>query len=967
MDWYYTLYIIITLTAAILLTGLICYVWYHRTIPRANTFMLMQITGWGWMVFTALEVISTDPSIMAFWNTIRFSFVAFISTTALIFILDFTGHQAWIRPPRLVLLLLFPTFILLLNWTNPLHHLIFGPYQVLYDGGFVLPIRHYGNWFWLNSLYNYLLNIVNIGFLIHAIITWKPPYRFQAGVILASLVMILVANIGFISGLIPGLSLTPVGYALACLLITWALFRYHLLKLIPVAHHTLFQHMRDGVIVLDGQQRIVEVNPAAQQFLGTSAADVIGKPASTVLPTLEIRAGELQTPVVTHIELERQHSHAPQYYDAQMTPLINHHGHLTGHIIVLRDITERKQVEETLRRSEANLARAQEIAGLASFRYNPGQDEIIWSQQLCDIIGVPQTSSIRTLNDVTRLIHPDDREQARQALTHVLQGGGTATFDVRMVRPDGTICYLQDQFEAIYDQHGTPIEIFGTIQNITRRKQDEERLKAAYDAAEAANRAKSVFLANMSHELRTPLNAILGFVDLLTRAPNMTPAQREHLDIIRHSGEHLLTLINDILDMSRIEAGRISLNTGVLDLYRLLDDLCALFQVRAQQKQLQLLIAYEPDVPQHIVTDEVKLRQVLINLLSNAIKFTSHGTIRLRASVQPTDQTGYPTLVLSVQDTGPGIPPDALEMIFEPFARAHADEQGFEGTGLGLPISRTFVELMGGTLTVQSEVGQGSTFTCTLPITPAVTGLEPAAPPVRMVQALEPDQPVYRLLIVDDQPFTRRLLVELLAPMGFEVREASNGLEALQVCDTWHPHLIWMDMRMPVMDGYTATRQIKARPHGQSIIIVALTASAFADEQAAIKSVGCDDFVCKPFHTSTIFDILHRHLGVRYRYVADPITPTLQPDLALAGIAISDGLPPDPAVPEANGTHLLPPALLTGLEEAVILGDLHLINNLVNEIEGYDRLLASRFRTLTYGFEYARMLTLIESLRGQHA
>ena len=474
--------------------------------------------------------------------------------------------------------------------------------------------------------------------------------------------------------------------------------------------------------------------------------------------------------------------------------------------------------------------------------------------------------------------------------------------------------------------------VFAAARDVTERKRYEQSLQQA-------NRAKSVFLANMSHEIRTPMNAILGFSQLMLRDQDLTPRQCQYLGTINRSGEHLLALINDILEMSKIEAGRTTLNPSTFDLPVLLKDLEMMFRVRTDEKKLAFSVELIGDVPQYIVTDINKMRQVFINVLGNAVKFTEQGGIGLRVSAYRAGADG-PSLRVEIEDTGPGISPDEQDKLFRHFEQTKSGQQAGTGTGLGLAISQEFVRLMGGAITVTSQVGKGSTFVIRLPLKEGGAQAVQAKDNPQHVLRLRPGQAKCRVLVADDIEDNRQLMAQLLGSVGFEIRLAINGAEAVRDFEEWRPHLILMDFRMPVMDGREAIRRIRALPGGADPKIIAVTASALDENRQELMDIGADDFISKPFRESELFQKIHTQVGVEYVYAEQPAVPAQEETAALTPESLA-GWPPD---------------LIDPMREAVITANLDQLLAKIQDVEARDPRVAQALRRLAEGFQYQKLL-----------
>src|ERR1035437_2700027 len=369
----------------------------------------------------------------------------------------------------------------------------------------------------------------------------------------------------------------------------------------------------------------------------------------------------------------------------------------------------------------------------------------------------------------------------------------------------------------------------------------------------------------MSHEIRTPMNAIMGFSQLMMRDTELTSLQKKHLQTINRSGEHLLALINDILELSKIEAGRSTLNPAAFDLNGMLDEIETMFRMRTDEKNLRVLVERVGDLPACVVGDANKLRQVFVNLIGNAVKFTGKGGVSVRVGIKTRSGPAL-RLMVEVEDTGVGIAEEEIRKLFRPFEQAESGKKIQTGTGLGLAISREFVRLMGGDISVSSQLDKGSIFRFEINIAEGREGAMAKKAESRRVTGLQPGQKMRRVLIADDKDDNRVLLVQMLGRIGFDVRAVVDGEQAVKEFEKWRPHMILMDMRMPVRNGYEAIERIRSSVNGKKVKIVSVTASAFDTDRKEALEIGADDFLGKPFREEVLLEKIKALMKVEYVY-----------------------------------------------------------------------------------------------------
>ena len=658
-------------------------------------------------------------------------------------------------------------------------------------------------------------------------------------------------------------------------------------------------------------------------------------------------------PLEIEFRLKRKSDGAYRWHLSRALPIRDEHGVVVRWFGTCTDIEDYKQAEAEIKCLNEHLEkRVQERT--AELRRAEGRFRELLESAPDPIVVINASGLISLVNAQAEQLFGYARHELLDQPIEALVPDHRLFSDRRELlakRKDGTEFPVEISQSPLETEEGKVVS--NAIRDITERKRAEDhilalncRLKETADDAEAANRAKSTFLSTMSHEIRTPLNAILGYAQLMLRDPQLSADAKTNLRIIGSSGEHLLGLINDVLDMSKIEAGRSELHPVLFNLSRLLEDLTAMFRLRAESKGLQFELQFDGEDLPYIVADEGKVRQAMINLLGNAIRFTMRGFIRLQVNLQ---EKGGDALWLSarVVDTGEGISEEEQKKLFQPFSQAKGSLNTREGTGLGLAISRKYAQMMGGDIKLISRRGEGSTFCFEIPVQRGDASVAIRGNAGRRVIGIRAGTEPPEILVVDDQLENRDSLMKLLACIGFPVRGAENGEEAIQCWQQRHQKLILMDVHMPVMDGLEATRRIKADPRGADTRIIVLSASAMDDDRRKIADTGADEFLAKPCQEDRLFATMGELLRVSFDY-----------EDAACGDDVAGVLPGS-----LTGEELrrLPADLLQEFQEATFTGNKRLLDALVLKVRQHLRgSLAGALKELVDRYEYDKLTRLLE-------
>ncbi|HJO92147.1 MAG TPA: transporter substrate-binding domain-containing protein [Victivallales bacterium] len=609
------------------------------------------------------------------------------------------------------------------------------------------------------------------------------------------------------------------------------------------------------------------------------------------------------------------------------------------------EINERKKIDLALREQEKNYKALFEYANAAIFLmkedkyYDCNNHSLtIFKCRRDQIIG----KSIKTFSPAKQ---PDGSisEKVIKEKIKLALNGEPQTFEWRHNKLDGSFFDSQVSINRVKLSNSFFLQTI--VNDISEFKRIQNELNNAKEVAEAASKSKSVFLANMSHEIRTPMNAILGFTQLMCRDTGIEKSHLQSLEIINRSGEHLLYLIDQILEMSKIETGSLSLTLKTFDLVSMLNDLYSMLRTKAEEKNILFEFKIDKNIHQYIKTDEGKLRQILVNLIGNSIKFTKEGFVRLKVEQVPLSKKDKIKLKFSIVDSGLGISAYDKNKLFTLFGQTDAGLKSGMGSGLGLVISQKYANMMGGEIKVKSKEKYGTVFHFNLIVEESEQSGIIYNRNTKRITTLKDGEPEYKVLIVEDEKLNIILLRRLLTETGFKVKVAENGLIGVQFWKEFKPDIILMDLRMPVMDGYEATKEIRESKSGNSNVpIIAITASVFKEEQAKVIAAGCNSFIRKPFNIDQLLEVIKKHLGVKYDYTEDSVQ--LEKNIRV----------------EADYTKILnklPENFQEEFKNSVINADIDMIEELIDKVAVIDRKFYEELKHGAENFDYDLLLSLL--------
>ncbi len=842
-----------------------------------------------WSLFYGLELISSNPQIINLFTSLSYVGIATIPLFWLFFAARYSRMDGWINGYSISLLFIVPIITIIMVSTNSLHYLYYSSVEFVQYNGMTLKKVEPGLFWWIHVLYSYVLFFIGFSLIVKLFFSISKEGRNRIYFIFVSSIFPFLINVLYVFGWRPFgvLDSTPIAFVIMGIAFAIGIFSSKLFDITPFAYDILFTNIPDSIFVLDNNNNIISTNPTAKILLDSTK--------------FKDRESEFINAVNMALDIEIE----GRIFSKSSTEIVSARGNKIGNLIILREETERRGVENELRslsemqriimstaskyininindidsavsKSLEEIGRFVEADRAYIFSYDWDKGIACNTHEWCAPGISPEIDNLKEVpvEYMTEWItaHKDGRPinirdvfalPEDDTVRQTLEPQGVKSL---MAIPifEGDNCYGFVGFDSVRKHHvytdkeeSLLFVLAKIFANLNKKVELENRLIQEKENANAANRAKTEFLANISHEIRTPMNSILGFSEVMLNTSS-DPKQKSYLKTILESGRTLLSLINDILDLSKIEAGRLEISPEFADIRAIAEEIKQLFVHKIEEKGIEFIIEFDSSFPRTIVIDEMRLRQILLNIVGNAIKFTEKGSVSIIVKLIE-DRGGIIDFEIDIVDTGIGIAKENRDLIFDSFSQLSGiDQKKYGGTGLGLAISKRLCELMGGEISLDSEIGKGSRFTIVF------NDIKYSDIQIEQDSSFVWDENIIKfkgskILIVDDIPHNRQLVHTFLERYNLELIDAENGETSVEITKNSKPDLIFMDIRMPGMNGYEATEIIKKIPEISHIPVVALTASTMKSEIARINNL-FDGYLRKPVQKRTLVNELLKFL-----------------------------------------------------------------------------------------------------------